>query len=356
MKHDYVIRPYQKGDEGKIFELWQAVYPSSERKLEEWLKWWGWMYLENPAGRSIIRVAEADSRIIAHHAVVPIKFQIGHQVILGSWGVDAMTHPDYRRLGIFERICNENWAEAASIGIDITPGFPNQYSRPLLIKNAGWFEVAQMKQAIKPLNWEKTFDLKIKSKFLSGILAATARGVFDNSRKANTSTANVKIERITSFNEQFSELWEKVAQQHPIMTARTGEYLNWRFSRPDIQYEILAAEENKKIVGYVVMGNGVLKTAKVVQIVDIAATSKTIMEMLISESIKVSRLKHADILMSRFIAGKSYTQPFRANGFVLLPFVRNMPFCARINSERFSRERLQDSRNWLVQLSDSDII
>ena len=84
MKRKWSIRAYKEGDEGGIFELDKAVHPSAASDMEQWLKWWRWMYKDNPAGTGKIWLAEDDGKIVGQYAIVPVKVKIGNKVILSS--------------------------------------------------------------------------------------------------------------------------------------------------------------------------------------------------------------------------------------------------------------------------------
>ena len=67
------IRPYKPGDEQGIFILDRAVelHPWNRRNDSNWY----WKYQgKNPAGQSLIYVAENDGEIIAHFAALPIWY------------------------------------------------------------------------------------------------------------------------------------------------------------------------------------------------------------------------------------------------------------------------------------------
>ena len=117
MKHEWSIRPYIDGDEERIFELYQAVYPEQEYDMKRWMMNWRWMHKDNPAGVSKIWLAEHGSKIVGHSAIIPVVMKIGTEVITGFQSVDTMTHPDYRRQGIYETLAKNVYAEFEKEGV-----------------------------------------------------------------------------------------------------------------------------------------------------------------------------------------------------------------------------------------------
>lgn len=359
MKEQHTIREYREGDEEGIFELWRSVHPDNQVSRSEWMKYWTWLYRQNPAGEALIQVAEDNGKIICHHAIIPVRLKIGSEQVLGSWGVDAMTHPQYRRRGIWEEVIKEIWARAAAKGIDITPGFPNRYSLPGLTGKLQWFKISTTTIALRPVNWKKTISVKVRNRFILGVLsfcASIVSGISGISKRRIAGVEGISIKTVTSFDERFSGLWDSVSQQYPIMTVRTPDYLNWRYSRPDAGYRITAAVEGEEIKGYVVLRNQKLNGIAVSYIVDLIARSQEIMRYLISESVKTCEQEDIAALIFSYIADKNYGIPLKREGFFSPPFVKGGLFCARLNTGRFSQSLIQEAANWLVQPADADTI
>jgi GNAT superfamily N-acetyltransferase len=359
MNKDYVVREYREGDEEGIFELWRMIHPDDRIGRDEWMRYWTWLYRDNPAGEGLIYIAEDNGKIICHHAIIPIWLKIGKELVLGSWGVDAMTHPQYRRQGIWEKVIKKIWVRAAEKGIDITPGFPNRYSLPGLTGKLQWFEVATTTLALKPVDLKKTISLKASNRFVLGTLllfVSIISGILKINRRRLPEIEGISFKNITSFDERFTGLWNKIADQYLIMTVRTPDYLNWRFSRPDAEYRIVAAEQNDETAGYIVFREQNINGTPVLYIVDLAAESPEIMQCLVAEGVKTCKRDDIAALIFSYIADDKYRIPLTREGFLYFPFLKGGLFCARLNTDRFPQSLLQDYRNWLVQPSDADTI
>lgn len=358
MKRNFSIRAYRDGDEEGIYELWKAVYPSEQRTRNEWMKWWHWMYKENPAGDGLIWLAEANGQIVAHHALIPVRYKVGEKIVLGSWGMDAMTHKDFRRQGIFETISNELLANAARIGIDIETGFPNKFSFPGLTNKLGWRKVTSTSVALIPFSWENTLRMKVNNKLISKITASGASIIYKayyRNHRASWSH-NLITTNITHFDDRFDKLWLKVASQFPIMVVRDKKYLNWRYKIPGTQYVTLTAEKDSEIQGYLILKNDIFKDTKVSTIFDMISESEEVMSFLVSEAVRVSKQKGIDFLIYSFVADRTYNRVLRKNGFMFLPIIKGVKFCLFSNSTQINGTIISDPQNWLVQTADSDAI
>lgn len=318
------------------------------------------MYKDNPAGTGKIWLAEHDGRIVGQYAIVPVRVKIGSKTILASQSLDTMTHPDYRRQGMFETLAKKVYDEARNEGIYLVYGFPNEFSYPGFIKKLNWFYIDTMQSMFKPLDWRNTIKLKVGNEFLQGI-AATGAGLVFNKVFFRTQkppfVEGLTISQTTFFDERFDEFWSKICHQSQIIVVRNRDYLNWRYSTPNVSYSILVAERDGKICGYLVLRDRkdrMKKNVRLSYIFDIVAQSEEVMHCLVSRAVEHCRQNKIDLILYSFIAGRIYHRVLKRNGFISLPFTERMRFCAYSSSPHISREFLTKGENWFVQIGDSD--
>src|ERR1035437_2945196 len=134
MEQNYIIRAYKDGDEYGIFELRKAVYPDNLYDQEKWLRWWRWMYKENPTGNGWIWLADDKGKIVGQAAIIPVLMKIGTKLVDGFQSIDTMTHPNYRHQGIYNNLALKAYAEASNDNVHIGYGFSNDNSYPIAIK------------------------------------------------------------------------------------------------------------------------------------------------------------------------------------------------------------------------------
>lgn len=359
MRRSWSIRTYKEGDEAAIFQLWQAVYPEEKHEWEEWLRWWRWMYQDNPAGTGKIWLAEHEGRIVGQYAIAPIVMKIGDEILTGALSLDTMTHPDYRHQGIFETLAKEVYTEAHKDGIHIVYGFPNQFSYLGFLKKLNWFDICTLEKIVKPLNWKNTARLKVKNKFLQRVLAMGAVLVFNKvlfRTQKPPIAEGLAFGEITSFDRRFDEFWAKISTQSLIMVVRNKDYLNWRYRTPDANYSIFVAEKGNEVQGYLVLQYTMQNGVKVSHIFDLLAQSEEIMHCLISRAIEHGVQNNAALILYSLIANETYHRVLKRNGFISLPFNKGAHFCAYSSSPQISKTLLEDPKNWLVQIGDSDAV
>ena len=101
METKRTIRNYRDGDEEEIYQLYQAVYPSLQHDRDRWMRWWHWLYKENPAGPSQIYIVEEEAKIIAHLAFISVDLKVGNETTKALQAIDFMIHPDSEFTGLW---------------------------------------------------------------------------------------------------------------------------------------------------------------------------------------------------------------------------------------------------------------
>ena len=356
MEQKWRVRPFRDGDEKEIFELYKIVYSARQYDPEKWLKWWQWKYKCNPAGKSIIWLAEDKGKIVGQYAIIPVFIKIDSDIVTGAQSVDTMTHPDYRHQGIFETLAKAVYKEATTKDINIIYGFPNEFSYPGFIKKLDWDVMPYMQIMVKPFNWRNILKRKIENELPRIPLALGAGLIFNKIFLRTQKPPNIEgltITRITSFEKRFDEFWLSVCDHSKIMVVRKRDYLNWRYSTPDTNYSIFVAEKDLKICGYAVLQQKIRVGVNTSTIFDLMAQTEDIMHCLISRTIEESQ-KESDMVFYSAITNDIYYRIFKRNGFIPLIFIKSGHFCVYPHVASSSKEFLTNPKNWIVQIGDSD--
>ncbi len=349
-------RAYREGDEEGIFELWKAVYPENPYDRQQWLRWWHWIYRANPRGTGVICVAEHDGRVVGHAAEVPLVMKIGGENVLVGLGIDAMTHPEYRRQGMYLAVVRTRRALGEARGIRATYAFPNKLSYPGQVNELGAFDIATMQKVVKPLSWRNAMLTQTRNRLLLAI-GAVAGGLLSTTffrTSKSPSLKGLKIAQVSHFDERIDGLWRRASSQYQVIVVRNREYLNWRYvAVPDTDYLIYVAEQTEAIVGYLVASRKQADHARIGVVLDVFTESEEIAQCLISEAITRCRQEKLDLLYGARMTGTPLARAFRRNGFLPLPFVKAIHITGRSVSPGVA-EQLQDPKNWFLQIGDSD--
>ncbi|WP_158797182.1 GNAT family N-acetyltransferase [Pedobacter sp. L105] len=83
-------------------------------------------------------IAYNDRQPIAFYGVIPCLMSCNKRVTLSAQSADTMTHPDYRKKGLFVKLAEQTFELCRETGIHIIFGFPNQNSLPGFVQQLNW--------------------------------------------------------------------------------------------------------------------------------------------------------------------------------------------------------------------------
>ncbi len=142
------VRMYRDEDLSAVLELLRASLGESPllRRTPELFRW---KHIDNPFGRSVMLVAEADDRIVGLRSFMRWDLAFRGSTIRCGRAVDTATHPVYMRRGIFRRLTTEALDVARDIGLQLIFNTPNEQSRPGYLK-MGWSDVGPIRVLARP--------------------------------------------------------------------------------------------------------------------------------------------------------------------------------------------------------------
>lgn len=243
-KGTFFIRPYQKGDEVKIVELFKEVFGK-----EKSLRLWRWEFLENPFGTEIMLCFSEDGKLVAQCASIPVEAYLAGSVVRVAQVVDCMSSRRFRGIfarkrGLYILTISQFFKTYTGPGKNIyLYGFPGERHYRLGVKMLGF-------RPSRPISFFVSTEEAKKSFFY----------------KLEKIDVDVFLEGFESFNRHMS-------RYIPFMLKKDAKYLEWRYLlHPEKSYSFLAL---KSIVGrakafFVVSNDGYL--------LDFASTEETALE------------------------------------------------------------------------------
>lgn len=102
-------------------ELFSRCFPKSARFTVEYLDW---LYCKNPDGLAIGFDAWDGERLAAHYVCVPAKVSLSGCDVNAMLSLNTATHPEYQGRGLFTKLAQLTYADAASAGLDCVLGSP----------------------------------------------------------------------------------------------------------------------------------------------------------------------------------------------------------------------------------------
>jgi hypothetical protein len=114
-------RFYRDGDEHGFTEMFGKVF-GQPLNLDEW----EWHYLNNPAWKSYINIAECRSSMVGSSAAVPFNMNGCNKILTGIRIQHAMVMAEFRRQGIFKQTVENITALRSSENFDLIFTFPTR--------------------------------------------------------------------------------------------------------------------------------------------------------------------------------------------------------------------------------------
>jgi|GEM_PF-2415620 len=138
-----IIRPSTPADVPALSALFAEVF-GQERSAAVWM----WKLFENPRG-SVSFVCEADNRLVAHCAGLPVRFRDYHREYPALQSVDFMSSPRYAgglgKGGVFIRTAERFFhACCGPTAVPLVYGFPGERHRMLGEKLLGYRSVERV--------------------------------------------------------------------------------------------------------------------------------------------------------------------------------------------------------------------
>jgi hypothetical protein len=237
----------QAGCDG-IESLYRLIYPDRDTQR------FGWIYLDNPAGKADIFIAKDSltGMVVGAIAYFPIVSLFrGKEVLIAQAG-DGMVHPDYRNQRIFNTLCKAT-IPCLKAKYEFLIGFPNSMSINSLIK-AGWYQAGNMLTFTMLISSRKIFLNILRTRSLSqpaSYFTDLVIDLFAQYRLRNIRIDNSKLSLVNPESIKCHEVYHTLTSIHQVMTIRDNLFIKWRFFQKALpNYSLLQYESNGKTIGY----------------------------------------------------------------------------------------------------------
>lgn len=216
---DFRVRPACRDDEKAIVALLSQTLGWVDDERHRAL--FDWKHRTNPFGPSPTWVAEDDSGIIGSRTFMRWAFRTGSEEVSAVRAVDTATHPRAQGRGVFRTLTLQGVKELTEAGIGWAFNTPNSQSAPGYLK-MGWRELGRLPVAVRPRGLRGTSRLR---------LARQPAELWSLSSVAGEDAAEVLAD-----TEGMNELLAGLSPQSALRTARSLEFLRWRYGQGPIAY------------------------------------------------------------------------------------------------------------------------
>ncbi len=346
------IRDGDARDSERILSLRRLVFGEFEEdKLRP--DFWKWEFLDGPAGKAFIYIAEDEKKLVGHFADIPRRFSVNGDLLMGTLSLDLMVHADYRRRGIFAELGTYAARRVDREKCLFMTAFPIRKETIGGLIKIGWETVGELPVLVYPLRFRGIMKRYVHFSPLSLLLGGIARGVYLLLWRGRRAGAEgIQLEEVNHLDARFDSFWEKAVKLYPVMGARDRAFLNWRyFQNPVRTYSLYRAMEDGEMTGYLILRKVDLLQFKSAVVVDLLALNDRALSALVEEGIKQSLKEEVDLLSCMIPKRHPYYRALRSFGF--LPSPKAFLFMVY----RLAKEKVPLSPEaWYVNWGDTDVI
>lgn len=282
--------------------------PASDRRRFDWL------YTQNPSGSAHAWLAfdGANGSAVGAAAAFPRRLLVNGTEKVGWVLGDFCLDERYRALGPalrLQRACLEAIASPYEFCYD----FPSE-GMMAVYKRLGISRTGSLVRWAKPLRAHDMLESLTRSNTIARGLGIITNAVLARrGYKGSDSSCEVSTHE-GPFGEEFSTLDRQLSGRDCVKTARTAEYLNWRYrAHPSVDHESLLARRDGKLIGYVVLASD----PKVASIVDLSSVEEpAVIAQLLAGA--VERLTQQGAVTANMTVGESHpwNKIFERAGFI----------------------------------------
>jgi GNAT superfamily N-acetyltransferase len=192
--------------------------------------------MANPFGPSFMIVAESNGKVIGLRAFMRWRFLAGNRTLSAVQAVDTATHPDFQGMGVFSTLTRTALDELRD-EIDLVYNTPNEKSLPGYLK-MGWRPVGTLPVSVR---------IRRPVRFARAVIAD---GDGRTDRPTPSGDAESAGDALAARAEVSGLLADLDEEEHAITTARSVEYLRWRYGDvPNLDYYALREHLDRRLQG-----------------------------------------------------------------------------------------------------------
>lgn len=212
-----------------------------------------WWFDGNPVGQRTIALAEEDGKIVGVLGASHYRAIVAGRETIATLPLWAVTDPDYRGRGIFQRLNAEIERAARAAGATVELGFTNRMAGPIYIAKLGWLDVHRLRLWARPL--------------LPG------RGGACGSEP-----------QIDVFGPDHEAAYRALAPRLPSHFVRDAAYLDWRYASSPRPYTSIRSRN-----GYAVVGRKRVRGIEAAFVADLVAPTFRETRWLLARCVRAAR-------------------------------------------------------------------
>lgn len=317
-----------------------------------------WLFDMNPYNKSgnMMYLLKEGDKVIACDGLLPNELYVNGKVLLAAHSVKSMTHPDYKRQGIFRKMTENSCERGKQDGVDVVIGLANDQSYPAY-QRFGWPTLFEKEVYVKPILINNILRRRIKIGFLAD-LGNLIFATFMKIKLKGQLDKEIEYEILDKVPEEIQQCWDKFKSKYRVLLVRDYKYLNYRYNeRPDVDYVTLLARHKGQIIGFAILHNAVANGSKMTSAVEFFTdpTNERYIKALANGLAKYcydNKLEYAVVGTGHY---GEYRKVLLSNGFMVTrkPPKNNM-MIANILSDRVNLDEIIGHDKWHITQGDGE--
>jgi hypothetical protein len=343
-------KDFETFEELSVISFGQAT--NSKKEMYEWL------FDNNPYNKSgnMMYLLKEGDKVIGCDGLLPNELYVNGKVLLTAHSVKSMTHPDYKKQGIFKMMTENSCERGRQDGVDVVIGLANDQSYPAY-QRFGWPTLFEKEVYVKPILINNILKRRLKigalAEFGNSIYAA-----FMKNKLKSSMDKEIKFEILNQVPNEIQKCWDKYKSKYNVMLVRDYKYLNYRYNqRPDVDYVTVVEKLNNEIIGFAILHNSFANGSKMTSAVEFFTdpTNERYIKALANGIAKYcydNKLEYAVVGTGLF---GEYRKVLLKNGFMVTrkPPKNNM-MIAHILSDRVTLDEMTGHEKWHITQGDGE--
>lgn len=323
-----------------------------------------WQYRRNPAGPARVRLARdrATGTLAGQFVVLPLRIRHRDRVLAAGEALNVLTHPGYRRQGIFVGLAEAAFSRCHADGLAFTLGFPNPPAYEGYMRRMGFVDAGRLPLLVRPLRPSGLIRRHLPAGPIADLLAWLWTTCVDAVAKKGTPPGEVTVERVSRFPEGVDVLDQAAGTRFAIMGVRDAAHLNWRFcTKPSGRYDCRLARAGDRVLAYAVGAlyaeGGVWRGRIADALSDGSAQGVAALEWLVAQIVDDQRDAGAEVVTASVPPHAAEARAFRRAGFFQYPmrlFPNGWVVILRAHTDAIPERELYNLDNWYLTFADSD--
>jgi GNAT superfamily N-acetyltransferase len=321
-----------------------------------------WRYDGSPHGKSVSFVSQReDGEAVCGYACSPrlatAKGAPGTEARLGETG-DVMTHPEWRKKGLFSALDRACMAETKRLGWPAVFGLPNRRSAHIFLE-LGWKKVG----TVRPWTFLLRDDtgsraVRVREGRLQSWLVplGVRKGRAARAKLAERAGTGFQGRALERFPEEVERLSREVEKRFALMVRRDAAWLDWRFLRsPSGLHRALGVfDETGFLAGYAVVQLP-RPGESVGWLVDVLARDDDALAAAIAAGLERLDLAGAAAVQAHAVDGSWWSERLQEAGFLPPKASNHLVVIAWPNDpDHPIAQAVLDARGWYLTDGDRD--